>query len=60
MKPNAQTAQPFQAFLIYTKEREIMRVKFRRNIRFLKARKIIESYMKYNTYAYVEGKSNHQ
>ena len=47
----------FQEFEIYTKKKkkreEIVEVKSRRNITFLEARNLVESYMKFYTYANV-------
>ena len=39
--------------LIYKRKKEIIVVKYRRNITFLEARKILESYMKVKTYTNV-------
>ena len=52
----------YPAFLrscgIYKRENEIMEVKYRRNITFLEARKIVERYMKVNTSANVAQKAS--
>ena len=40
----------WRTFNIYKKEMETMKMKYKRNITFLEARKIVESYMKVTTY----------
>ena len=51
-KTAKRTTLPFLELAIYTKSNmEIIEVKYRRNITFLEARKIVESYMKVNTNA---------
>ena len=47
------TSLSFQELIIYTKEMEIIEVKYRRNITFREKRKLVESSMKDNTYANV-------
>ena len=58
MKLNAQTVKRtilyfFRTCNIYKRQREIMVLKYQRNITYLEVKKIGESYMKDNTYANV-------
>ena len=44
---------------IYKRKKEMIKVKYRKYITFLEARKIVESYMKDKTYSYIAQKLSH-